>query len=88
MCCTFTAPDTANALPRDQSTCDELMQTFYRAQPAAAAPVPDSERMMRKPQRVCTTLNWQLHQRPQDRADLEGRSLSGLIADLLERAGS
>lgn len=43
--------------------------------------------MMRKPQRVCTTLNWQLHQRLQTQADEQGRSLSGLIAYLLERSG-
>lgn len=42
--------------------------------------------MMRHPQRVSATLNWQLHQRLQDRADLEGRSLSNLISYLLEAA--
>jgi macrodomain Ter protein organizer (MatP/YcbG family) len=42
--------------------------------------------MMRKPQRVSATLNWQLHQRLQDRADLEGRSLSNLVSYLLEAA--
>jgi hypothetical protein len=43
--------------------------------------------LQRKPQRVCATLPWHLHQRLQDRADHEGRSLSNLIAHLLEVAG-
>jgi hypothetical protein len=42
--------------------------------------------MRRTPQRVCATLPWQLHQRLMDRADLEGRSLSNLVAHLLEVA--
>jgi hypothetical protein len=32
-------------------------------------------------------MSWQLHQRLQERADHEGRSLSNLIAYLLEAAG-
>jgi hypothetical protein len=35
---------------------------------------------------VTTTLNWALHQQLQERADFEGRSLSNLIAHLLEAA--
>ena len=50
------------------------------------AAVSAQQRMMRHPQRISATLNWQLHQRFQDRADLEGRSLSNLIAHLLELA--
>ena len=42
--------------------------------------------LQRKPQRVTSTLNWHLHQRLQQRADEEGRSLSGLIAYILERS--
>ena len=42
--------------------------------------------LRRKPQRVTTTINWQLHQRLQAQADEQGRSLSGLIAFLLERS--
>jgi hypothetical protein len=38
----------------------------------------------RKPQRVTITVNWQLHQRLLQRADAEGRSLSNLMAHLLE----
>ena len=44
--------------------------------------------MRRHPVRISATLNWQLHQRLQDRADLEGRSLSNLIAHLLELAAT
>jgi hypothetical protein len=40
--------------------------------------------LTRKPQRVTSTLSWQLHQRLQERADEEGRSLSNLICHLLE----
>jgi hypothetical protein len=40
--------------------------------------------LRRRPQRVTTTLNWALHQHLQERADFEGRSLSNLIAHLLE----
>jgi len=42
--------------------------------------------LQRRPQRVTTTLNWALHQRLQDLADEQGRSLSGLIAFVLEKA--
>ena len=42
--------------------------------------------LRRKPQRVTTTINWQLYQRLQERADIEGRSLSNLMAHLLEVA--
>lgn len=40
----------------------------------------------RKPQRVTITVSWQLHQRLLERADAEGRSLSNLMAHLLEVA--
>lgn len=40
--------------------------------------------LTRKPTRVTATLNWALHQRLQERADREGRSLSNLIGHLLE----
>jgi hypothetical protein len=46
--------------------------------------VPASELLRRKPQRVTATLPWQLVQDLQQRADFEGRSLSNLIAHLLE----
>ena len=60
------------------------MSSFSLAHPGAANSVSAAERMRRNPQRVCATLNWQLHKRLQDRADYEGRSLSNLIAYLLE----
>lgn len=49
--------------------------------------VPASELLRRKPQRVTATLPWQLVRNLQQRADFEGRSLSNLIAHLLEAAG-
>ena len=42
--------------------------------------------LSRKPQRVTITVNWQLHRRLLERADREGRSLSHLMAHLLEVA--
>lgn len=42
--------------------------------------------MLRKPQRVTATLPWHLVQCLQARADEEGRSLSNLLAFLLEGA--
>jgi hypothetical protein len=52
----------------------------------AAAAVPASELMRRHPVRISATIPWRLHQRLQDQADLDGRSLSNLIAHLLELA--
>jgi hypothetical protein len=40
--------------------------------------------MRRKPVRLTFTAHWQLQQTLQHRADQEGRSLSNLIAHLLE----
>jgi hypothetical protein len=42
--------------------------------------------MRRRPERVTFTMPWALRQRLQQRADEEGRSLSGLIAYILERS--
>lgn len=42
--------------------------------------------LRRRPQRICSTISWSLHQRLQERALNEGRSLSGLIAYILERS--
>jgi hypothetical protein len=61
------------------------MTVFYRASEPLGAPARASDVMRRKPQRISTTVTWQVHQRLQDRADLEGRSLSNLVAHLLER---
>jgi len=60
------------------------MQPFS---PLASAPakLPHGAGLLqRKPQRVTATLSWQLHQRLQERADYEGRSLSNLVCHLLE----
>ena len=54
--------------------------------PGSAAPVRASDLLRRSPQRISATLSWHLHQRLQERADYEGRSLSNLIAHLLEGA--
>ncbi|MBM5797665.1 MAG: hypothetical protein FJ060_05815 [Cyanobacteria bacterium K_Offshore_0m_m2_072] len=37
-------------------------------------------------QQICSTVSWQLAQRLQERADYEGRSVSNLMAHLLEVA--
>ncbi len=42
--------------------------------------------LQRRPQRVTLTINWRVRQRLQERADVEGRSLSNLMAYLLEQA--
>lgn len=61
------------------------MTTFYRGSaPLATQQQTAADLMRRRPLRVTTTINWQLHQRLQQRADEEGRSLSNLIAHLLE----
>jgi len=53
---------------------------------SAAAPVPAAELLRRRPVRTTATLSWGTHQALQQRADFEGRSLSNLIAHLLENA--
>ncbi len=62
------------------------MTAFYRASEPLEAPVRASDLLRRKPQRVTATLPWHLVQSLQQRADFEGRSLSNLIAHLLEAA--
>jgi hypothetical protein len=76
----------ANCLTRDQSTCDELMTTFYGRQAVPSSPAASLALVSRRPQRITFTAHWQLHQRLQQRADEEGRSLSNLIGHLLEVA--
>ena len=66
-----------------------MMDSFYRALTGLAAPMqPAAHLLQRKPTRITFTAHWQLHQRLQQRADLEGRSLSNLISHLLEVATS
>jgi hypothetical protein len=49
-------------------------------------PVTDMDLLRRRPVRVTATISWGLHQKLLQRADLEGRSLSNLMAHLLEVA--
>jgi len=62
------------------------MKPFSLAPKGVEVSVSGQQRMMRKPQRLCTTVSWQSAQRLQERADYEGRSLSNLMAHLLEGA--
>lgn len=64
------------------------MASFSLPQQATRASAPALEHMLRKPQRVTATLPWHLVQRLQARADEEGRSLSNLLAFLLEGASA
>ncbi|MEB3173439.1 MAG: hypothetical protein VKL97_06195 [Cyanobacteriota bacterium] len=64
----------------------ELMTAFSQSQAGSQAFVPGSELLRRKPQRVTATLPWHLVHRLEERAAYEGRSLSNLIAFLLEAA--
>ena len=62
---------------------------MYALKPAptgASSPVARMDLLRRRPQRVTATLPWHLVQHLQERADFEGRSLSNLIAHLLEAA--
>jgi hypothetical protein len=76
----------ANCLTRYQSTCDELMTAFYRGSAPLEASVRASEQLRRKPQRITATVPWHALQRLQNRADHDGRSLSNLVAHLLDGA--
>lgn len=45
-----------------------------------------AELLRRRPSRITLTVHWQLRQELQRRADEQGRSLSNLLAFLLEQA--
>jgi hypothetical protein len=63
------------------------MNTFYGRQTMPSASLqPTANLLQRKPTRITFTACWQLHHTLQQRADQEGRSLSNLIAHLLEVA--
>lgn len=63
------------------------MTSFYPASTGSAAlQQPAANLLHRKPVRVTFTSCWSLHQSLQKRADAEGRSLSNLIAHLLENS--
>ena len=63
------------------------MTAFSQPQAGSQAFVPALELSRRKPQRVTATLPWHLVHMLEERASYEGRSLSNLIAHLLEEAG-
>jgi len=62
------------------------MTSFYAQAPRPSASTPQPDLLRRRPQRISATVPWGLYQRLQGRADLEGRSLSNLVAHLLEDA--
>jgi|688.fasta_scaffold1676413_1 hypothetical protein len=64
------------------------MTSVYRLPVAPQASSARLDLLRRRPQRVTSTLPWHLVQRLQERADNEGRSLSNLVAVLLEAATS
>jgi hypothetical protein len=65
------------------------MTTFYGRQALPSAlPQPAVNLLSRKPQRITITVPWALRERLQNRADHEGRSLSNLMAHLLETASA
>ena len=63
-----------------------MMTAFSQPLMGPDSAVPALELLRRKLQRVIVTLPWHLVQNLQQRADYEGRSLSNLIAHLLEAA--
>ncbi len=62
------------------------MTSFSQPLRGSAPAVSAQQRIMRHPVRISATIPWGLHQRLQDQADIDGRSLSNLIAHLLELA--
>jgi predicted DNA binding CopG/RHH family protein len=64
-----------------------MMTVFKQPLVGRGSAVAASELLRRKPQRVTATLPWHVVHRVEERASYEGRSLSNLIAHLLEVAG-
>jgi hypothetical protein len=64
------------------------MTSVYPITVAPQAPSARLDLLRRRPQRVTATLPWHLVQNLQKRADYEGRSLSNLVAHLLEGAAA
>lgn len=62
------------------------MLSLEPAPTGVSSPAARMDLLRRRPQRICSTISWSLHQRLQERALNEGRSLSGLIAYILERS--
>jgi hypothetical protein len=62
------------------------MNALYGRQTSPSSTAASMDLLSRKPTRITFTACWQLHHTLQQRADQEGRSLSNLIAHLLEVA--
>ena len=60
------------------------MNPLKLASTGVQEPAARMDLLRRRPQRITFTAPWQLAQQLQERADFEGRSLSNLIAHLLE----
>lgn len=61
----------------------------FSGRPLRAADTPAvsaAELLRRRPQRITVSVSWKLRQQLQSRADEEGRSLSNLLAYLLEQS--
>ncbi len=63
-----------------------MMDRFNRQQPFEASSADLVPHFHRSSQRVTITMNWALHQKLIKRSDQEGRSLSNLLAYLIERS--
>jgi hypothetical protein len=62
-----------------------MMTSFSQTRRGAGSDaVPAFELARRSPQRITATLPWRLHCLLRERSDFEGRSLSNLVAHLLE----
>lgn len=62
-----------------------MMTPFSQARlGAGSVAVPAYELARRSPQWITATLSWRLHRALQERVDLEGRSVSNLVAHILE----
>lgn len=72
-----------NTPSRDRSTRDGTMTTLNRTRTTTASVVPT---YARHPQRISATLSWSAHQQLLERSDCEGRSVSNLVAFLIEEA--
>jgi hypothetical protein len=64
----------------------ELMPSFSPLDGGLRASASAADLMRRTPQRLTATVSWDLNQRLIERATYEGRSVSNLIAHLLETA--
>ena len=63
-----------------------MMTGFNRPATGGATRMAELQPMFRKPQRICATVPYAVHQYLQERADTEGRSVSNLISYIIEKA--